>query len=335
MTRLLLLAAIVLAPWSAHAQGTLAKIRAAGTLACGVITEEADYGKADTHGPLDDLGAEICHAVAAAVLGTPRAIVTSYPDEQAGQQALAGGTLDLLAGVTPTPSNGAMYRETFGPPFFFDGQGFLVEIHSDIASLRDLAGRQVCFIAATEHESRLLAAFAARGIKMLPYPWEEQGEMDAGLTSGHCAAMTGDLSRLAAERARFHARKADFVILPETISLDPLAPAVRQDDPQWAAVVTWTVEALIAAEANDVTQANVAAMRGTDNPALRRLLGADRAAAQALGLPDDWAVRAIQSVGNYGELYARTVGPGTDDDLPRGLNALWTQGGLLYPLPLR
>ncbi len=336
MTRFALVAALLGLAAPAQAQGTLEKIRAAGALVCGVITEATDYGKQDTHGGLDDFAGEFCKAVAAAALGeAARATVTGYPDEQAGFRALVDGGLDLLAGVTPTPSNGALYRVVFGPPIFLDGQGFMVEAGSGIASVQDLAGRQVCFIAATEHEARLLAVLRARGISVLPYPWEETGEMDAGLTSGHCAAMTSDISDLAEQRAAFHGRRADFVILPETITLDPLAPAVRQGDPQWAAIVTWTVEALIQAEASGVTQANVAALRGGDDPVLRRLLGADRAAAQSLGLADDWAVQAIRAAGNYGEIFSRTIGPGTAMNLPRGSNALWTQGGLLYPLPVR
>jgi general L-amino acid transport system substrate-binding protein len=321
---------------SARADGTLQRVRAAGALTCGVVTEETDYTKFDTHGGVDDIGQEICKAVAAAVLGQgARATITGYPDEDHAFKGLAKGQVDLVAGVTPTASNQALYGVAFGPPIFIDGQGFLVAKNSGISALRDLAGKQVCFIANTEHEAHLTAAMRERGIAFLPYPWEETGEMDAGLVSGHCAAMTGDMSMLAEERAAFHARKHDFVLLPETITLDPVAPAVRQGDAAWEAVVTWTVEALLEAEAHGVTQANVQARRASDDPDLRRLLGADRAAARALGLADDWAVQVIAAVGNYGELYARAVGPGTEYNLPRGQNALWKDGGLMYPLTVR
>ncbi len=320
----------------AHAGSVVETLRARGALTCGVVTEETDYTKFDTHGGLDDIGVEICKAVAVAVLGAKaQTKATGYPDEQTAFKALAAGKIDLLAGVTPTASNGALYAVTFGPPTFIDGQGFMVRRDSGIKSLRDLAGKQVCFVDDTETQTQLIATLQERGIKILPYPWSETGEMDAGLVSGHCAAMTGDVSMLAEQRAAFHARKKDFVILRQTITLDPLAPAVRQGDAQWAAIVAWTVEALLQAEASGVTQANVEAMRTSDDPAIRRLLGTDRAAARALGLAEDWAVQVIRSIGNYGELFERSVGRGTDYDLARGVNALWKDGGLLYPLPLR
>ena len=341
MSRVGLMAA-VLAGWisvtcpPARAAGTLDEVRTAGALRCAVVTEETDFTKFDTHGGVDDIGAEICKAIAVAVLGQgAKATVTGYPDEDHGFRALADGKVDVLAGATPSPSNAALYGVEFGPTTFIDGQGFLVAAKSGIHALRDLAGKQVCFIANTEHEAQLTAAMRQRGIAFLPYPWEETGEMDAGLVSGHCAAMTADISTLAEERAAFHARKHEFAILPETITLDPVAPAVRRGDAAWAAVVTWTVEALLAAEADGVAQANVAAMRGSDDPNVKRLTGGDRAAARALGLADDWAVQVIAAVGNYGELYARAVGPGTEYDLARGPNALWKDGGLLYPLPFR
>jgi general L-amino acid transport system substrate-binding protein len=317
--------------------GVVQKVRTAGALACGVVTEETDYTKFDTHGGVDDIGAEFCKAVAVAVLGRgARATVTGFPDEDHAFRALADGKLDLLAAATPSVSNGALYGVAFGPPIFIDAQGFLVAKDSGIARLRDLAGKQICFIANTDHEANLTSAMKQRGISFMPYPWEETGEMDAGLVTGHCAAMTADISTLAEERAAFHARKHDFAILPETITLDPVAPAVRRGDPDWAAIVGATVAALLQAEASGVTQANVQADRKTsDDPAIRRLLGGDRAAARALGLADDWAAQVVLAVGNYAELYARAVGPGTEYDLPRGMNALWRDGGLLFPMPVR
>jgi general L-amino acid transport system substrate-binding protein len=334
---LFVVAVLAVAPCrSAHAAGVLDAVRARGSLTCGVVTEETDYTKFDTHGGLDDIGGEICKAVAVAVLGDKaQTKSTNFPDEQTAFKALAAGKIDLLAGATPTASNSTLYGVTFGPPIFIDGQGFMVRRDSGIKSLRDLGGKQVCFVDDTEIQRQLEAAAREQGIKILPYPWSETGEMDAGLVSGHCAAMTGDVSMLAEQRAAFHARKNDFVILRQTITLDPLAPAVRQGDAQWAAIVTWTVEALLQAEASGITQANVEAIRKSDDPAIRRLLGTDRAAASALGLADDWVVQVIRSVGNYGELFARSVGPGTEYDLARGQNALWKDGGMLYPLPLR
>ncbi len=336
-TALFVVVALAVAPWRpAHATGVLDSLRGGAPLACGVVSEETDFTKFDTHGGLDDIESEFCKAVAVAASGEKAQIkVTRYPDEQSALKALAAAKIDLLAGATPTASNEALYGIAFGPPIFIDGQGFMVRKDSGIKSLRDLAGKQVCFVDDTETQRQLEAAAQEQGIKILPYPWSETGEMDAGLVSGHCAAMTGDVSMLAEQRADFHARKSDFVILRQTITLDPLAPAVRRGDAQWASIVAWTVEALLQAEASGVTKANVEAMRKSDDPAIRRLLGTDRAAAHALGLGDDWAAQTIRAVGNYGELFARSVGPGTEYDLARGPNALWKDGGMLYPLPLR
>jgi general L-amino acid transport system substrate-binding protein len=320
----------------ARADSTLAKVHAAGSLACGVVTEETDYTKLDTHGGLDDLGELICRAVTVAALGNKaRGTVTRFPDEELAFKALAAGQVDLLVGVTPSASNAALYRAAFGPPVFIDGQGFMVRKTSGIHTLRDLAGKGLCYLDSTEAETRVMATVRERGIKAMLHPWSETGEMDAGLVSGHCDAMTGDVSMLAEERAAFHDQKQDFVILPETITLDPAAPAVRQGDAQWAGIVTWTVAALLQAEASGVTQANVATMGASEDPEIRRLVGGDHAAGRALGLPDDWAAAVIAAVGNYGELYARTIGPGTELNLPRGVNALWKDGGLLYPWPVR
>lgn len=159
--------------------------------------------------------------------------------------------------------------------------------------------------------------------------------MEAALVSGHCAAMTADISLLSGARAAFHSRIGNFEILPEMITFDPLTPAYPQGDPQWAAIVGWTVYALIQAEASGVTQANVDAMLKSEEPVLRRLLDNSSGLARALGLDADWAVRAIKAVGNYGELFDRTLGKSSPLNLPRGKNALWTQGGLMYPMPIR
>lgn len=330
------LAALALGAPHARAADTLDHVRAAGALTCGVVTEETDYTKDDTHGGLDDLGRELCKAVATAALGAhARATVLGHPDEQTALKALAAGREDLLIGVTPTATKAAVYGVSFGPPVFFDGQGFMVDRASGIRSVADLAGRQVCYLDNTDSEWQLAPRLEARGVALRRFPFQETGEMDAALVTGHCAAETADVSALAEQRAAFHDRRKDFVILPETVTFDPLAPAVRQGDPRWAEIVAWSVAALIQAEASGVTQANVHAMRASTDPTIRRLLGGDRAVAQALGLADDWAAVMIAAVGNYGEVYARTLGPGTELDLPRGRNALWTAGGLLFPLPVR
>lgn len=328
-------AAALLAAASARAD-TVDRVRAAGALACGVVTEETDYDKADVHGGLDDLGGEICKAVAVAVLGdAARLKLSGFPAEQGAAQALHRGGVDLVVGLTPSASLGWQYQVRFGPPVFYDALGFMVHAASGIRTLADLAGKSVCFIEGTETDRRLVAALHARRIPALLVAQQEEGEMDAMLVVGRCDAIAADLSKLAESRAAFHGAVGDFVMLPDLLSLDPVAPAYDSGDLRWAMIVDWTVYALIQAEISGVTRANVSEWRGGDDPTIERLLGEDFSAARALGLDRNWAARVIAAVGNYGEIYRRTAGEQSDLRLPRGLNVPWTEGGLLRPLPVR
>jgi general L-amino acid transport system substrate-binding protein len=332
-----LMLAILAGVGSPSAAGTLDQIKSAGELSCGIVTEEYDYDKDDTHGNLTALGTDICKAVAAAMLGeSGKLVVSSFPDEHHGLEALASAKIALLAGATPRPNMGARYSVGFGQPFFFEGQGFIVAKTSGINSSSDLVAKRICFIGNTEAETVLNATLRPRGVNFLPFPFEEQGEMEAALIAGHCAAMTGDVSQLANARAAFHGRIDDFVILPEIITFDPLAPAFRRDDPQWEAIVNWTIYATIQAEASGVTRANVEKMSSSEDPATSRLLTKAGGVGRALGLDEAWAAHVIKAVGNYGEMFERDAGQRSPLKLDRGMNALWTtKGGLMYPLPSR
>jgi general L-amino acid transport system substrate-binding protein len=336
-TFLLVCACLLVAGWSERAAAsTLESVRDRGTLICAVISEDADYTKDDAHGPLTDFAAGLCKAVAAAALGdADKARFLTLPDEQHGLKALKSGKAELMPIATPDPRMGAIHNVAFGPPVFFDGQSFLVGRDQGVAKLADLAGKQVCYIGSTEADTMLTAAVEKQNVKILPFPFEELGEMEAALVSGHCAAMTADISLLANARAAFHGRIGSYTILPEAITFDPLAPAYARGDAQWAAIVDWTVYALIQAEASGVTRANLEEMRKSDDPLLQRLLSNSSGLARGLGLEADWAVRAIKAVGNYGELFETTLGKASPLDLPRGRNALWTEGGLMHPAPLR
>ena len=334
----LLLAGVLLGglPGTSHAGQALDKVKAASKLSCGLISELEEYNKEDRHGALDALGGEICKAVAVAVLGDGAVVATkTYPVEIEALKGLANAEVDLLVGVTPTVTNMAIHHVAFGPPVFYDGQGFMVDKAAGIASMHDLAGRKVCFIDGTEYQPVLDPIMHARHIAYLPYPFQEEGEMDAALVVLHCDAETADLSKLADKRSTFHARAEDFVLLPDILTLDPVAPAYRQGDAQWAAIVDWTIYALIQAEASGLTKDNVAGITRSDDLVVQHLLGIDYSTAVALGLDHAWAARVIAAVGNYGEIYDRTTGAASPLDLPRGLNALWTQGGLMRPLPVR
>jgi general L-amino acid transport system substrate-binding protein len=315
---------------------TLDKIKAAGTLACGVNTELPEYSTQDAHGNHAAFDQDICKAVAVAVLGAnAKFTIVPFRDEQDALKALKKGEVALLATGSPTFLNTANTGFGFSRPIFYDYQGFLVNKTMGIASPRDLEGKKVCFLGGTEIEIQLQGYMQREKIQWLPFSFQEEGEMEAAFITRNCAAVTADVSQLADEQTSFKSGARSFAILPDVIAKDPLAPAYRLDDPQWAAIVNWTVEALIQAEESGVTQANLAEMKKSDDPVIRRLLGVQRGYWQFIGLDDAFAARVIEAVGNYGEIFERDLGPGSAMKLPRGPNNLWTHGGLLYALPLR
>jgi general L-amino acid transport system substrate-binding protein len=321
---------------AALAGPTLDKIKANGALPCGINTELPEYSTQDAHGNHSAFDQDICKAVAVAVLG-PNAKFTIVPfrDEQEALKALQSGEIALLATGSPNFINTASTGLGFARPIFYDYQGFLVNKTMGITSPKDLAGKKVCFLGGTEIEIQLQGYMQRENIKWLPFSFQEEGEMEAAFVTGNCAAVSADVSQLAYERLAFKNRARNYEILPEVIAKDPLAPAYRLDDAQWASIVNWTVEALMQAEESAVTQANLAAMKRSDDPLIRRLLGAQRGYGQFIGLEDAWAARVIEAVGNYGEMFERDLGAGSLMKLPRGPNNLWTQGGLMYALPLR
>jgi len=221
----------------------------------------------------------------------------------------------------------------FGPPIFYDSQRILVSKRSGIADLSGLRDRLICARDSSPPERTLRDVMTARGIPYALMSHSEQGEMDAATAVRRCAAATGMESRLAQSRANFHALAGDFVFLPERLSLDPVVPAYRYGDQAFGLIVGWTIHALVEAEALGITQANLAQAVGRRDLAAEQLLGHDFATAQALGLAHDWAAKVIATTGNYGEIFQRTAGG--PYNLERGLNALWTHGGLMRPLPMR
>lgn len=337
LLRSLALACTLLAAWplTAQADDTLARVKAQHRLACGVNTEETDYSKFQDHGDLSDLGRVVCQAVAATVGADVRTEITGFSDDPSGLSAVRDHKIDLLIGATPDPVNESAFGVLFGPPVFLDGQGFIVHHASGIATIADLAGKQVCFITETKSEQDLTDRLALRNVAYIPFPFEETGEMEAALVTGHCGAIAAPVSELADMRTGFHARKVQYDILPDTITLQPLDPVVRRDDAAWNEVVSWTVHALVLAEEANITQANAADRRAHGREEERYLLGGVPGVGRSLGLDDAWAFRVISAVGNYGEVFDRTAGPNSPMKLPRGRNALWTQGGMIYAPPLR
>jgi len=319
-----------------HAGGTLDRIKATGSLPCGINIEEPEYSTQDAHGNHVVFDADICKAVAVAVLGpSAKFTIKSFRDEQDALKALKSGEIALLATGTPNYINTASATFGFARPIFYDYQAFFVNKTMGIASPKDLAGKKVCFLGGTEIETQLTSYMQREKIKFLPFPFQEEGEMEAALVTRNCAALTADVSQLGYERLGFKSVAKNFEILPDVIAKDPLAPAYTLDDPQWATIVNWTVEALIQSEESGVTQANLSEMKKSDDEVIRRLLGVHRGYGQFVGLDDAWAARVIEGVGNYGEMYERDLGSGSVMKLPRGANKLWTEGGLMYALPIR
>ncbi len=320
---------------------TIVKVRHAGRLRCGVVVSAEDWNKTDLHGPLAVLNLEVCRAIAVAVLGPGRKTggnVESpvFPDELAAEEALSKGSVDLLVGVTPDATSMWHWNIAFGPPIFYDGQGFLVRKELSASSMKDLAGQTICVVEGTDNEKVLAARIKESGVAMRPFDFQEEGEMDDAVATRRCDAVSAYVTRLAALRGTYAAQLSKDTLLPDLLTLSPVAPAYRQGDTQWAMIVDWTIYALIQAEASGVTRANVASQRSSEDPVVQRLLGVDWAASRALGLSaKDWAAQVIAEVGNYGEIYDRTVGMNGTLRLPRGVNALWTNGGLMHPLAVQ
>jgi general L-amino acid transport system substrate-binding protein len=329
---LVLLASV--APFAAAS--TLGDVRARGTLRCGVVGSPEDWNKTDLHGPLVPLYTEICKAVSVAALGASAKVdLKPYLTEREAAKGVADGEVDLSVGISPDASSMAQFKVGFTPPVFYDGQGFLVRGDFHATSLADLAGKRVCAIEGTDNERVLSARAKARGIALTTREWQEESEMDDALSVRRCDAVSAYLSRLARLRNGYRALAQD-TLLQETLTLVPAAAAYRGDDRQWAMIVDWTIHALVQAEASGITQANVLAQAGNEDPVVQRLLGVDWSASRALGLDaHDWAAQVIAVVGNYGEIYERSVGMHGSLKLPRGLNALWSDGGLIHPLPVR
>ena len=315
----------------------LDRVRRRGTLNCGVAKEEEDYSRSEDHGNRAALDIDFCQAVAVAVLGPgTQLVIKSFPDEPAANAALQTGDIDLLASGSPTVANTAR-GFTYTPPILFDGQGFLLPKNPAVHTPLDLAGKKVCFLTASDAEAGLHSYAAKHGIGYIWYPFSEAGEMEAAFFTGNCDAVTGDVTSLANIRGIGGTRLADYTILPQLIRQDPLAAATFGDAP-FAALVSWTLQALIAAEQLHVTQAGVHALLSSptlsSQPELQQLLGQRYGIGSLLGLQPHWAADVVQAVGNYGEIFDRDLGDNSALHLDRGENQLWTAGGLQFALPL-
>lgn len=319
------------------AAGTVDDVKAKGFVQCGVSTGLVGFAAADANGNWGGFDVSICRAVAAAVLGDPQAVKFTPTTGKTRFTALASGEVDVLArNTTWTFSRDVDLKFTFVGVNYYDGQGFMVPKALGVSSAKDLDGATVCIQTGTTTELNLADFFRVNGMSYEPVPIETNAEAQAQYLAGACDVYTTDASGLAATRATFEAPD-DHKLLPEIISKEPLGPLVRHGDDHWADVVMWTLNALVSAEELGVTSANVAesSMEAGNNPEINRMLGTEGNLGEMLGLSADWAKNAIAAGGNYGEIFANNIGENTAIGLSRGLNAQWTDGGLIYSPPFR
>ncbi|SIS68939.1 amino acid ABC transporter substrate-binding protein [Phaeovulum vinaykumarii] len=320
----------------AAAAATLDDVKARGELNCGVNTGLVGFAAPDANGNWAGFDVAICKAVAAAVLGDSSKVKYVPTTGQTRFTALASGEIDLLVrNSTWTFTRDTDLKLDFAGVNYYDGQGFMVRRDLGVSSAKELDGATVCIQTGTTTELNLADFFKANNMSYQPIAIDTNAEGEQQYLAGACDAYTTDASGLAATRAAF-ADPENHIILPEIISKEPLGPVVRHGDNEWGDIVRWTLNALVAAEEYGVTSANIEELsKGTQNPEVNRLLGTEGDLGAMIGLDKEWAKRAIAAGGNYGEIFAANIGEQTPIGLARGLNAQWTQGGLLYAPPFR
>jgi general L-amino acid transport system substrate-binding protein len=330
-------AGLLAAAAPALAGKTLDAIKSRGQLVCGVNTGLAGFSQADSQGAWSGLDVDICKAVAAAVLNDPTKVKYVPLTAQQRFTALQSGEIDILSrNTTFTLTRDASLGLSFLHPTYYDGQGFMVPVKSKVKSAKSMKGATVCVQSGTTTEKNLTDYSRANKLDLKPIVFEKQEAATGAYFSGRCNAFTTDASGLASIRNKDAKDPKEHIILPELISKEPLAPAVRRGDDEFEAIAKWTIYGLIEAEEYGITQANVDEMKGkSQDPVVMRIVGTSEDTGKLVGLDKEWLVRAIKAVGNYGEIFERNVGPKTSLALPRGLNSQWNKGGLQYAPPIR
>jgi general L-amino acid transport system substrate-binding protein len=314
---------------------TLDAVKAKGFLQCGVTGGVPGFSAPDANNVWSGLEVDFCRAMAAAIFNDPDAVRYTPLTSQERFTALSAGEIDVLSRTTTwTMSRDTQLGIKFVGTMFYDGQGFMVRSADGIGSALELSGAAICIESGTTTELNAADYFAANNLEFNTVVFVDQDEVVKAYEDGRCDVYTTDSSALAAERSKL-ADPSAHVILPEIISKEPLGPVVRQGDDGWFNIARWTYYALLEAEELGVTQANVDEMLGSDNPAIKRLLGVEGDFGTPMGLTKDWAYQIVKHIGNYSETYERHVGPNTPIGLARGLNALWRDGGIQYAPPIR
>ncbi len=321
----------------AQSESTFSIVQDRGVLKCGAGAGAAPgFGFIEEDGSWSGFNVDICRAIAAAVLGDSEAVEAVVTTGTTRFPMLQAGEADVLSNSTTwTLSRDTALGFNFAPTTFYDGQGMTVRADSGIESLEDLEGGSVCVGAGTTTEKNLADVFRRLDISYEAVVFEDTGDVvRSAFAEGRCDGWTGDKSALVANSVLFD-DPSEYQILDATMSKEPLGPLVRQGDDNWFDIVKWTVNCQIQAEELGITSENVGEMRASDNPVVLNTLGIEGDHGQALGLNNDFCAQVVEQVGNYGEMYNRNLGPDTQFNVPRGLNSLWTEGGLLYSPPFR
>ena len=325
------------APAPAAAPGsaspTMDAIRARGMLACGVSTGVAGFSLADSQGVIRGIDADTCRTIAAAILGDASKVKFVPTTTTNRFTALQSGEIDVLIQETTwTLGREANLGLEFTGITYYDGTGFLVKTASGVKSAKDLDGATICVQPGTSTELAINDYFRLNNIKFTPVEIQDVNQVQGTFLSGRCDAYSTDSSALAAFRSTQGDKAKDYTLLPEIISKEPLGPSVRKGDDKFFDIVKWTQFAVLTAEEDGITSKNVDSFSNTTNPDIRRLLGLEGDLGKALGVDNKWAYNAVKQVGNFGEIWDRNI---TVLGVPRGINNLWTKGGLMYAPPLR
>ncbi|WIY54092.1 amino acid ABC transporter substrate-binding protein [Devosia sp. YIM 151766] len=310
-------------------------VRAKGYIQCGVTSGVAGFSALDSTSGWAGIEVDYCRALAAAIFNNADAVRFTSLTSQERFAALSADEIDVLSRTTTwTMSRDTQLGISFVGTLFYDSQGFMVRRDAGIESALDLGGVPVCIEADTTTEVNASEYFLANGMDFNDVVFVDHDEVAKAYEDGRCVVYTADASALASERSKFP-NPDNHVILPEIIAKEPLGPAVRAGDSQWFNIARWTYFALLEAEELGVSSANVDEQLGSDNPAIKRLLGVEGEFGTPLGIDNAWAYQIVKLVGNYAEIFERNIGPDTPVGLERGVNALWRDGGIQYAPPIR
>lgn len=320
---------------SSAVAGTMDDVKSRGYLKCGVSTGLPGFSNPDKDGKWSGIDVDLCRAVAVAVLGDADKVKYTPLSGKERLISLLAGEVDILSrSTTFTFTRDTALGLNFAGVNYYDGQSFMLRKDLEVNSIRELGGAAVCVIIGTTSELNLSDYFRANKMDYRPVNSENYDDALKEYSDGKCDALTTDQSSLAGMRLKLKDPDS-HVILPELISKEPLGPVVRHQDDHWFDIVKWTLFVMLEAEENGVNMGNVDRMKKSKIPTIRRLLGVEGGMGKKLGLANDWAYAIIKHVGNYRDSFERHVGPNTPLQLPRGLNRLWTDGGLMYPMPFR